>query len=729
VGMCLIAAVSFDPSLIGHYALMILAVAAGLGAVIFVHELGHFAVARMCGVKCEKFMIGFDIGGYKLSHKWGETEYGIGILPFGGYVKMLGQDDNPANIAEQLRESEVAGNAVETKAITGPDGKTYHIDKRSYLAKSVPQRMAIISAGVIMNVIFAFIFAVIAYKIGVPYNPSIVSRTGPGTPAWQADIRPGDEVVKIADVENPSFADLSASVSLGNIEAGIPFVIRRGNETLDKLIFPKQGRGMPRVGVAPPASLVIYDFDPDSPAADAKPKFEKGDEIVSADGQSVANFAEFSSYLVEHAQSELKVLVRRGGKPRANDSRVWRAPDAADVRRDDDPSNAGDKLEGGEFVEITLPPRPMKTLGLVMQMGKVVGVQEHSPAAGKIKPGDFIDSIADAAGSPGGAAAHQPLTFDPITLPEDLRRMAEDNRDVELSLRRKSTGEDGRQTSEPVVIPLRTVTWQEGPFGGENEPVVATALGVAYSVLSVVDRVEPGSPADAAGMKSGDVVTHAEFVFPDDMKDKPDVDPFEFSSDEDEQKANWPSLMAMLQVREPVAKVKLTYKRGDQMLEATLTPAIEEGYFLAERGLAFEPIQRIRTAKDWNEAFSRGWEETVSSLGLVYRFLGKLGTQVSVTSLGGPITIAKAAGFSAAEGPGKLLVFLTMLSANLAVINFLPIPLLDGGHMVFLLWEGIRGKPAGEKFVVAMHTVGFVFIITLMLFVISLDMGLIDRNL
>lgn len=466
---------------------------------------------------------------------------------------------------------------------------------------------------------------------------------------------------------------------------------------------------MPRVGVAPPASLVIYDFDPDSPAADAKPKFEKGDEIVSVAGQSVADFAEFASLLVQHPGDELKVTVRRGGKPSA-----------------DDPLG---KLSGGELVEIVQPPRPMKTLGLVMQMGKVVGVQEHSPAAGKIKPGDFIDSIADAAGSTGGAAAHQPLTFDPITLPEDLRRMAEENRDVELSLRRKSTGEDGRQTSEPVVIPLRAVTWQEGPFGGENEPVVATALGVAYNVLSVVDRVEPGSPADLAGMKSGDVVTHAEFVFPDDMQDKPTVDPFEFSSDEDEQKANWPSLTAMLQVREPVAKVKLTYKRGDQLLEATLTPAVEEGYFLAERGLAFEPIQRIRTAKDWNEAFSRGWDETVGSLGLVYRFLGKLGTQVSVTSLGGPISIAKAAGFSAAEGPGKLLVFLTMLSANLAVINFLPIPLLDGGHMVFLLWEGIRGKPAGEKFVVAMHTAGFVFIITLMLFVISLDMGLIDRNL
>ena len=66
-----------------------------------------------------------------------------------------------------------------------------------------------------------------------------------------------------------------------------------------------------------------------------------------------------------------------------------------------------------------------------------------------------------------------------------------------------------------------------------------------------------------------------------------------------------------------------------------------------------------------------------------------------------------------------LLIFLTMLSANLAVLNFLPIPLLDGGHMVFLAYEGVRGRPASEKFVVALHTVGFVFIVSLMLFVLG----------
>ena len=177
------------------------------------------------------------------------------------------------------------------------------------------------------------------------------------------------------------------------------------------------------------------------------------------------------------------------------------------------------------------------------------------------------------------------------------------------------------------------------------------------------------------------------------------------------------------------AQVKLTYQRGDETLTAELTPQVVPGSFEPERGFQFDPIQKIRIASSFGEQVELGFNETVNSLGMVFRFLRKLGTQVPLTSLGGPITIAQAAGYSAFEGMGKLLVFLTMLSANLAVINFLPIPLLDGGHMVFLAWEGLRGRPAGEKFVVALHTVGFVFIISLMLFVLSLDLGLIPRNL
>ena len=203
--------------------------AAGLGLLIFVHELGHFAVAKWCGVQCDKFMIGFDIGGYKLSHKWGETVYGIGILPLGGYVKMLGQDDDPNQIAEQMEKSQVQADEDGVE-VSGPGGQKYVVDRRSYLAKSVPQRMAIISAGVIMNVIFAFIFAFIAFGVGVPEMPCTVSQTAPGSPAWEADLRTGDHIQEIAGIENPSFQQLTGKVMLANLDEGVPLVISTRRE-------------------------------------------------------------------------------------------------------------------------------------------------------------------------------------------------------------------------------------------------------------------------------------------------------------------------------------------------------------------------------------------------------------------------------------------------------------------------------------------------------------------
>jgi regulator of sigma E protease len=220
-------------------------------------------------------------------------------------------------------------------------------------------------------------------------------------------------------------------------------------------------------------------------------------------------------------------------------------------------------------------------------------------------------------------------------------------------------------------------------------------------------------------------------MLPKDSKLELDDATIEFTGDDDSVKGwHWPAFAAMLNRLPSGAQVTLTYERGNkETTTEPLTPVAAEGLYYPDRGLNFAMVRRTRTAATWGEAWTLGSTEAIRSLGMVYRFLGKLGTQVPITGLGGPVTIARAAGGSAFEGPGKLLLFLTMLSANLAVINFLPIPLLDGGHMAFLLWEGIRGKPAGEKFVNALHTVGFVFIITLMLFVLSLDFGWIPRNL
>lgn len=124
-----------------------------------------------------------------------------------------------------------------------------------------------------------------------------------------------------------------------------------------------------------------------------------------------------------------------------------------------------------------------------------------------------------------------------------------------------------------------------------------------------------------------------------------------------------------------------------------------------------------------------GGRKAVEDLSLVYRFLGKLtSSQISPRLLGGPIEIAKQAGRSAEEGFSRLLLFLTMLSANLAVVNFLPIPVLDGGHMVFLLYELVRGKPPSENVVGALSYLGLALILTLMMFVFGLDLGFIPRR-
>ena len=107
---------------------------------------------------------------------------------------------------------------------------------------------------------------------------------------------------------------------------------------------------------------------------------------------------------------------------------------------------------------------------------------------------------------------------------------------------------------------------------------------------------------------------------------------------------------------------------------------------------------------------------------IVFRSVKALGTaQVSPKNLVGPIGIIGLAINGADQGPAELLLFLTLLSANLAVLNFLPIPVLDGGHLLLLAYEGISGKPADERVQVALTYLGLAFILALMLWVCGLD--------
>lgn len=665
-------------------------VALGIGAVIFVHELGHFAVAKWCGVKCEKFYLGFDIGGWKLcKFRWGETEYGIGILPLGGYVKMLGQEDNPARMAEEMERAKLQ--AAEGEPVEGQSQAAPLFDPRSFLAKTVPQRMAIISAGVIMNIIFAFVVFTYCYGVlGVEQVACVVGNVLSGGAAWRAGLQTGDEITQIADQKNPLFRDLQRGVNLGDdLHEGVKFVVKRPGveEPIALTVFPDRrgaGRLAPMIGIGNGSTRELLDppVASYSPLARLKDGFKSGDEIVAVDGNQVENEADLERALYAKPGAASITVVRK--------------------IKDDET----------KILNVDTPAIPMRNLGLLMKFGEITAIQENSPAKGAgIREGDRLVKI-------DGRAVGGDKPFDPMRLPKQLADRA--GKTVELTLER-----DGKTYETSAV--LREQEFNEF-VAADDGPVPVPALGLAYAVENQVAAVEPGSPAALQNIKPGDVLVKAVLLPPEDAKQKYELksDPEPADLDFAPDKRNFPVFFTVLQKFPADCKVELTFK-GEHVVK--LSPQPVEDWLNPDRGLRFKPALVMQKAASLSEAVSLGAAETRDSLSLVYRFLRKiLSGQVSVKGMGGPKTIAEQAGQSAYAGLSPFLMFLGMLSANLAVINFLPIPLLDGGHMMFLAWEGIRGKAASEQVMTWCQFIGLFFLASLMVFVMLLDFGVIPRS-
>jgi regulator of sigma E protease len=351
----------------------------------------------------------------------------------------------------------------------------------------------------------------------------------------------------------------------------------------------------------------------------------------------------------------------------------------------------------------------VRTTGLVMTAGPIKAVQDDSPAAAAgLKPGDTITAID---GEPVG---------DPLAVDQRLRGKA--GAKVKLTLDRAGTAVD-------VEIEPRAVTWIEDPRW-PSSPVSLSAIGAAIGVDATVAAVEVGSPGADAGIQPGERVVRVAFIEPGKQEAAADAG-LELSA----KSPSWPYVASVLQqVREGTKLVVEVESAADaagggKRRTVELTPKDADDQFVVDRGLVFEPVYEIVRAGSFSDALSRGGRKAFENLSLVYRFLHKLtSNQISPRLLGGPIEIAKQAGKSAEEGFSHFLLFLTMLSANLAVVNFLPIPVLDGGHMVFLVYEWIRGKPPSEKVVAVLSYLGLALILSLMMFVFGLDLGLIPRR-
>ena len=708
---CLIAAIDWD--WLQGLLWQIFAVAMGLGFVIFVHELGHFLVAKLCGVKCEKFYVGFDIplriGPLELSRfgrfQWGETEYGIGILPLGGYVKMLGQDDDPRNAqleAERIRVKKAAqddapdaspDSMAAASDESAPRNEEFELDPRSFPAKPVPHRMAIISAGVIMNLIFAVLFATFAFSAGVPYTPCVIGGTVPGSPAWQAGLVAGSKIVQIG--ENGRYSeklrfdwDLSNSgVGLAQDKEDLPLLLRTpdGQErqyAIRPVMTQRDRAKIPMIGVARANTLTINRVAGDTPAGNAEPGFETGDRIVAVNGVSIQDAYHLQEILARDLDKTLTVSVDR------------------------QPEDKKQTQATAERVDVAIAPNPIRRMGLVMQHGPITVVQDNSPAdqAG-FQVGDRLEQIDG-----------QPLG-DPLSLPAKLR--AYYGREVVIQVQRNG---------QPVD--LKVAPQQPKSFGWSEAvgfPMAADSIGIAFQVTNTIEALDPAGPAATSGLQAGDQITSVRFGSSDPKKTGKQLvnrgRPLKLSGGG----YDWMFVVRLVQSLPADTVLQISFQRPGETADEDDAPTVDLkpepiAQYSTARGFGLKTLEETYVADTWSEALTMGWRQTWEDASKVLRFLKKLVTgEVSATNLGGPISIAVVAGSEASQGIPRLLIFLTFLSANLAVLNFLPIPALDGGHMIFLLAEGVRGKPVDERMQMALTLAGVACLLCLMVFVFGLD--------
>jgi regulator of sigma E protease len=181
-----------------------------LGILIFVHELGHFIFAKIFKVGVEKFSLGF--GPKLIGRKIGETEYLVSAFPLGGYVKMVGEGGN-----EELSEQELS---------------------RSFIAKPPLQRIIIVIAGPVFNLVFAYILFITVFMIGVPLPTSKIGEVIKDKPAAHAGLKANDVVIAVNSRPVSRWSELSKSI----VESGgksLDLKVKRGGETLLLHVVPE----------------------------------------------------------------------------------------------------------------------------------------------------------------------------------------------------------------------------------------------------------------------------------------------------------------------------------------------------------------------------------------------------------------------------------------------------------------------------------------------------------
>jgi regulator of sigma E protease len=682
----------------------VLLVLIGFGAVVLVHEFGHFIVAKLSDIKVEAFSIGFPpilAGVLRTENGWrvrilpdilkkdgkegkeeqigftigkkakaGETEYRIGLVPFGGFVKMLGQED------------------VGTSETTN--------DPRSFSNKSMGTRTAVIAAGVTFNAVSAIVIFMIAFLVGINLPPAVVGGVMPGSAAARAGLTAGDAIIEIdGKTRDLDFSDIMMAAALSDANEAVRMKVRHEDGRVeDYAIVPESmpSEGMRAFGIVGPQSLKVAQLSQKGANKLFKNTgLKRGDIIKAVDDRQVQTYWEFEQVLKKVLAPAVRVKIER--KDGTGESQAQ-----GEIRLIMTSAEGGKGAEDETGHIYSMVPR--------LQIEAVAGtgtffteklIKFFKRGTGKdvegidsLRSGDIILALGEVENPTYKEMREETTRYEGRDMPIRVLRIAADGsqQEVEITVRPKRSRESGEVVIGIYLLPCfdaahavvaKTVDVEDGPprlaipRGATIEAVDGVAVKSFYDVINEIRRHR--------GERIG---------------------------------IDW-------RVNEEVA--------GDVFVDV-----VEDGNGtprgVSHRGsitvasvpaelLPFERLERLYKATGPVNAVAMGFRRTIRFIGLTYATLKSLFVGlVSPKNLMGPVGIVTLSYRIVAEQPFVYYVyFLGLISACIAVFNFLPLPPLDGGLVVVMAAEKMKGSALSKRAQGIISYAGWVLIGALFLYV------------